>query len=217
MAPIANPEDMSREERARIYGHRYDYLDRPAAEAPRRRHRIHGEVGRQAEAGGPYRPARHHHHRRGAGGARVDHEQWSTRRGHHHHHHLGQALARGAPGAASGLHAASPGAKTAPASAAPAASPPPATATPTNSGASAQGFNLDWLSLPGAPYVKLLGFGRVASKYVVGACLLIIALALLAFAAHRNRQAQATRRPARNTVGAGPAFADEKPREPPAP
>jgi hypothetical protein len=220
MAPIANPEDMSPEERAQVYGHRYDYLDRAAG-----RRRVHGTIGGEADE----QPSvvHHRHGRHETAGERVDHERWSARRGHRHVHAKGHGATD--HGAKTGTPNASPAAKVPPSAAPPgsAASPPvanppsgapPATAqSPASRVAPAPGFNLDWLSLPGAPYVHLIGFGRVASKYIVATSLLIIAVVLLAFAAYRNRGARPARRPPVNTIGAGPRFADEMPREPPAP
>jgi hypothetical protein len=45
MAPVANPEDMPRDQRIAVYGHRYDYLDAKAAPAPVHAVRAASEAG----------------------------------------------------------------------------------------------------------------------------------------------------------------------------
>jgi hypothetical protein len=191
MAPVANPEDMSPEERARVYGSRYD-------------HSIHHRYWRmqagqtvREDAGQPLTPRRHHH-------------------GRHHQAPHGSAYRVWHPNHAlnpNESHAAAPSQPaSAPAPAPSPAQPAPAISPPNSTNSS----NLDWLSIPGAPTVNLPGLGWVPSKYLTGALLLVLAIALLVFAARRGQTAAPPRRPARETVGAGPDFADERPARSPA-
>ena len=110
MAPIPNPEDLPPDERARIYGHRYDqaegYGQAPVGEAPQ-----------------GYRPHHHRYHRllaaagAGAAGWAVVH--------HYHHHHVVTA-----PGAIHVAQTRSERAGLRPAAPAPASAPAAASAPP---------------------------------------------------------------------------------------
>jgi hypothetical protein len=214
MAPIANPEDMAPQERVQVYGHRYDRFERhengrSAWSHHSRRHAVRYYIGDGPRAG----HGRAIHHRF----ARHGRWRYVAHRGRLHHayagHHAGAAQttshhhktrpAAGSP--ANGPATAAPTASGTPPTATPAASAPAPTPPDTQAGSP----SLDWLSIPGTPYVYLPGFGRVASKFVTAAGLLLLAIILLAVAAGRGRTVTPRRRPVRSTVGAGPAFAEE--------
>jgi len=200
MAPVANPEDMSPEERAQVYGHRYDHLTLAGERRSARRHHLTRYFigdGRRASAG----LGAHHHLTRYGRWRRYAH---GWRMLHAHGARTGRtSLASHSAAKAQAGGGASP-APAEPATSATASAPP---AAPAAQPASA---NLDWLSIPGAPYVNLPGFGRVPSRFVTAALLLALAIALLVIAAGRGHAAGRRRRPAREAVGAGPAFADER-------
>ena len=68
------------------------------------------------------------------------------------------------------------------------------------------------MSIPGAPYVTLPGFGRVASKFVTAVGLVLLAIVLLALAARAGRGPGPRRRRPVETIGSGPAFTDDRER-----
>jgi len=190
MAPIANPEDMSADERARVYGDRYDrtWRDRHArwaADHPARYSMGHGP---RAER---WRTGRRHH--------RLEARPWRAGE-------PGRPVHRTKPrrGVETG-----PAVPVAPSALAP--SPPvpsPAAAAPQASRDIAP--NLDWLSIPGARFISVPGIGRIATKFITAGVLALLALALLAYAASPARGTAARRRPTRNAVGPGPSLAGER-------
>lgn len=203
MAPVANPEDMTPEERAQVYGRRYDDLRWAGKAYAHPRHRVHAFIG---------------HGRRASFGL-AEHRRMAWRHMAHDSDKPRAAPLEAPKAAAHAAVAVDAGASRA---ATPAVAPPAATPVAAPSAAAASGApatpsaqlgssNLDWLSIPGAPYIALPGLGGVASRYVTAAVLLLLAIALLAIAAGLGRAAGRRRRPARNTVGAGPTFAAERP------
>ncbi len=212
MAPVANPEDMTPDERVQVYGHTYDHPGLAGeTRYAGRHHRVHAFVGhgRRASFGLA-------EHRRLAWRGRWRHDAHGRHKLHAPGAQSGAASSAShesarAPGASDALRASAPayaGPEAAPSAAVAAnAAPSPPSAEPAAS-------NPGWLSIPGAPYVSLPGFGRIASRYVTAAVLLLLAIVLLAIAAGRGHAAGRRRRPARNAVGAGPAFSDARPSEP---
>lgn len=199
MAPIANPEDMPTAERQRVYGHRYDYLDRGVGEG--RHHRFH------------------HHHHGWRHHAYLNHGPSAHPRGTHaaHHHsltapvtphrlhkaHAGAPVpatkqaqpapkvvtpapkapvAPAAPTATSKTTAISAEPSAAASSSAASSAPPSSQPAAANTGP-ANKANLDWLSIPGAPTLDVPGFGKTPSKDVVAVLLLILVALVLLFAA----------------------------------
>jgi hypothetical protein len=236
MNPVANPEDMSPEQRVEVYGHRYDYLDEQTGGRRVHRHHWTQEVEAAPTAGSPtyYASPRHHHrlhhrleHRRWARGhagwRRGRHGHWVAQPGHHHgspaaaasaapvhaRHHPHHARVAPKPPAT----APSTGTPAPAASSAPPAATPPAPAAPTAvQPAANSGSNFDWLSIPGAPYVNIPGIGRVASKFITAAGLVLLAVVLLALAARAGRGPGPRRRRPVETIGAGPAFNEDRER-----
>ena len=220
MAPIANPEDMAPQEREQVYGHRYDRLERHrharfAWSHYSRHHSVRYYIGDGPRAGRGH--ALHHRfvrhgrwryaaHRRHLNHAYAVHRSEAAQTPPHRHKARPAATA-----SSSALPPASAASATPPAATPETSAPAPAPATPASQAGSP---SLDWLSIPGRPYVYLPRFGRVASKFVTAAGLLLLAIILLAVAAGRGRTATPRRRPVRSTVGAGPAFADEPRAEP---
>jgi hypothetical protein len=218
MAPIANPEDMAPQERVQVYGHHYDRLEgrrhgRFIWGRYSRRHSVRYSISNGHRAGHGH--AIHHRFAR--------HGRWRYGARRHHLHHAYAISGSGAAQTASHRQGTAPAAGTAPSAQPPApaasSSPPaaaPATPAPEPVAPATQAGSpsLDWLSIPGRPYVYLPGFGRVASKFITAAGLLLLAIILLAVAAGRGRTVTPRRRPVRSTVGAGPAFADEPRAEP---
>jgi hypothetical protein len=194
MAPVANPEDMAPDERVRVYGHRYDYLDHPAA---------------RTEGGRDHR-RRHHHGARGGAHAARD--------AHHGRAAFTHGAGGGAPGAkpaspapepkppaaqpsSPGAHPSAPAASTATSTegaGAPSAAASSAAASSAAAGGAPNRLNTDALSIPGAPTLDVPGFGKTPSKTVVAIGLLLLALAILALAirgapARKPRTAAASR------------------------
>jgi len=189
MAPVADPEDMTADLRTVVYGHRYD--------GPRRYHR--------ARFARFHHAARHHWSAAGPGVHRhriYRGHEWASLTGRHHHriHHAGAnraATARTAQTPPANSSAATAGA-------------PSGTQTPLAASALTPAPNLNWLKTPSA-FVTLPVLGRVASRTVAAAALLLLAIVLLVIAAARGHEAGRRRRPARATVGAGPAFDETAP------
>lgn len=204
MAPIANPEDMTPEERAQVYGHRYD--------RPRRRVHARGDHAAGEFAGGAHRQ------QRGLADHHVDGYRLAARHGYHQAAPARTARVAGAdrtgastapvPGVANPGPAAEVESPVPPAPLANAVQAAPATQPINARVAPAAGPNLDWLSIPGAPVVTLPGLGAVPSRFITAAFLLVLALILLAVAAGIGQSAPRRRAP-RRAVGAGPAFAGD--------
>lgn len=187
MAPVANPEDMPADERAQVYGERYHH--------PRRYHRarfarFHYAARHHRIAAGPALVQHRHHDRRG--------HEWASLPAHHHHRlHHGNGIRASAAATA----------QTSPAE----SGAPAGTQTPLAESAQTPAPNLNWLTAPGSSFVTLPVLGHVASRTVAAAALLLLAIVLLVIAAARGHEAGRRRRPARATVGAGPAFDETAP------
>jgi hypothetical protein len=214
MAPIANPEDMTPEERERVYGRRYDH---PV------RHGRHDRLESTSPAEAPAMETAEEHHQR-------------SRRDQHFGHPRSVPSPAGAPIAGGEPHPLAGGAPspvpsppvsaTVPAPNPPAASVPPAAprpapgpatsspAAPDKTAATPGGLpDLNWLGVPGKPFLNVPGLGHVASRYVTAGILVLLALIVLLIAAARGRAVNRQRRRApANTIGTGPRFADERDR-----
>ena len=234
MAPIANPEDMTPDERERVYGHRYDSRGR----------RQHGRRGQPTEYSAPeaavvapsdavsaqtapirHRRGLHHllkpgHHRpvRQSGAPTAS----MPPTGHTQHAAQSPQINRAAapPPTVGSADQAAPSAPPPTSSAAmtrgaaaPAASTASTEPPDTTSAAPGGPPNLDWLGVAGTGSVNVPGLGRIPSRYVTAAMLVLLALVVMLIAASRSRAARLARRRAPvNTIGSGPRFADERER-----